>query len=120
MDKNKTNNVECNDSSSDTPQELVNLVNSITKAISNTNPYTTLKLGNFKEDNIKNFMHTTITQLISMRYYHPLLDDSKYFVCKYKATLHSTEDSSLYISLSHVISSHTMKLLSSDTKPKVG
>ena len=64
VEKNKNNNVECYNSSSDTPQELVYLVTSITKAISNTNPHTTLKLGKFKEDDIQNFIHTIITQLI--------------------------------------------------------
>ena len=118
VDNNKNNNVNCNKSSSDAPQELVYLVNSITNAISNTNPHTTLKLRKFKEDDIKNFIHTTITQLTSMRYYHLLLHDSKSFVCKHKATLHPTEDPSLYISLSHAIPSHTMKILSSDRSTK--
>ena len=72
MDNNKNNNVEFNNSSSNTPQEMVYLVDSITKAISNSNPHTTLKLGKFKDDDIKNFLHTTITQLTSMMYYHPL------------------------------------------------
>ena len=61
VDNNKNNYVNCNKSSSDTHQELVYLVNSITKAISNTNPHTTLKLGKFKEDDIKIFIHTKIT-----------------------------------------------------------
>ena len=108
VDNNKNNNVEFNNSSSDTPQEMVYLVDSITKAISNSNPHTTLKLGKFKDDDIENFLHTTITQLTSMRYYHPLLNGTKSFVSHQKATLHPTEDSSLYISLSHVIPSHTI------------
>ena len=115
--KNYSNN---HNTSSDTPQEMVYLVDSITKAISNSNPHTTLKLGKFKDDDIKNFLHTTITQLTSMRYYHPLLNGNKSFVSHQKATLHPTEDSSLYISLSHVIPSHTMKILSSDTTTKSG
>ena len=55
-----------------------------------------------------------------MRYYHPLLNGTKSFVSRQKATLHPTEDSSPHISLSHVISSHTMKILSSDTTTKSG
>ena len=70
VDNYNNNNVEGNKSLSDEPQEFVYLVNSITKVISNTNPHKTLKLGKFKEDVIENFIHTTITQLTSMRYYH--------------------------------------------------
>ena len=55
-----------------------------------------------------------------MRYYHPLLNSTKSFVSHQKVVLHPTEDSSLYISLSHIIPSHTMKILSSDTTTKSG
>ena len=48
-DSNKNSNVNCNKNSSDAPQELVYLVNSITKEILNTNPHITLKLGKFKK-----------------------------------------------------------------------
>ena len=55
-----------------------------------------------------------------MRYYHSLLDDSKSFVCKHMTTLPPIKDSSLYISLSHAVPSHTMNILSSDTTTKNG
>ena len=61
VDNNKNNNVEFNNSSSDTPQEMMYLVDSITKDISNSNPHTILKLRKFKDDDIENFLHTTIT-----------------------------------------------------------
>ena len=62
--KNYSNN---HNTSSNTPQEMVYLVDSITNAISNSNPHATLKLGKFKDDDITNFLHTTITLFNSVR-----------------------------------------------------
>ena len=99
--KNYSNN---HNTSSNTPQEMMYLVDSITNAISNSNSHATLKLGKFKDDDIKNFLHTTITQLTSMRYYHPLLNGTKAFVSHQQATLLPTEDSSLYIRVCRMLS----------------
>ena len=79
--------------------DLTNLATAVATAVSISNPVIILKFGNFTHYDIKQNIHSILTQLNANNYFSPLLTTNFQSVSQTATILNLTIDSALYHSL---------------------
>jgi len=105
-----------NISTNDNTIDLTNLAT----AVSISSPVTMLKFGNFTPRDIKQYIHSVLTQMNANNYFFPLLTTDFQSVSQTAVIENPTIDSAFYISLSKSIPPNTLKILAIENNTKSG
>ena len=100
--------------------DLKNLATTAATTVFISSPVTMLKYGNFTPRDIKQYIHSILTQMNVNNYFSPLLTTDFQSVSQTAAITNPTIDSALYTSLSKSIPPNTLKILAIGNNTKSG
>ena len=109
-----------NISTNDNTIDLTNLTTAVPTAVTISSPVATLKFRIFTPHDIKQYLHSILTQMNATNYFSPLLTTDFQSVSQIVAIANPTIDSALNVSLSKSIPPNNLKILAMGDNIKSG